>query len=155
MVLRRALSSQSSPLSNLPSLGKADQNKDNLSSNTRPASPQVSGAKRAYRPNRRLNRAERTQLAEQYHIGMPALELARQYGINRHTVVKHLKRDGIAIRGGQVKLTPDMIERAKRLYVDGQSLAAVGEQLGVDASTVHKALKKAGMQMRDTHGRST
>jgi DNA-binding CsgD family transcriptional regulator len=86
---------------------------------------------------------------------MSALELARQYGIHRHTVVKHLKRDGVAVRGGQTKMTPDMIERTKRLYADGQSLAGIGEQLGVDASTVHKALKRAGVKMRDTHGRPT
>ena len=103
--------------------------------------------------NRRLTRAERTQLAEQYHIGMSVLELARQYGIHRHTVAKHLKHDGVTIRGGQVKLAPDVIAKAAQLYASGQSLADVGVHLGVDASTVHKALKNAGVKMRDTHGR--
>jgi DNA invertase Pin-like site-specific DNA recombinase len=102
----------------------------------------------AFCPTRR-----RSQLAEQYKIGMSALELARQYGIHRHTVVKHLQRDGIVIRGSQVKMTPDMIERAKQLYTDGQSLAVIGERLRVDASTVHKVPKKAGVKMRDKHGR--
>ena len=62
-------------------------------------------------------------------------------------------RDGIVIRGSHVKMTPDMIEPAKQLYADGQSLAVIGERLRVDASTVHKVPKKAGVKMRDTHGR--
>ena len=148
MVLRETLSNQSTPLA---TLFRTD--KGTLTKRLSPASPQVSCVERDYRPNRRLSRTERTQLAEQYKIGMSALELARQYGIHRHTVVKHLQRDGIVIRGSQVKMTPDMIERAKQLYADGQSLAVIGERPCVDASTVHNVLKKAGVKMRDTHGR--
>jgi DNA-binding CsgD family transcriptional regulator len=86
---------------------------------------------------------------------MSALELARLYGIHRHTVTKHLKRVGITVRGAQRKLTPDLIELAAQLYASGKSLAQIGEHLGVDASNVHKALKRAGVKMRDTHGRPT
>jgi DNA-binding CsgD family transcriptional regulator len=106
------------------------------------------GKRRSYRPNRTLSSVERSQLATQYGIGISALALARQYGIHRHAVVKHLKRDGVVVRGGQVKMTPAAIDRAKQLYADGHSLAAIGDQLGVDASTVHKALKRAGVDAR-------
>ena len=51
---------------------------------------------------------------------MSALDLARQYGINRHTVVKHLKRDGVVVRGGQAKMTPDRLSKAGQLYASGQ-----------------------------------
>jgi DNA-binding CsgD family transcriptional regulator len=141
VVLRQALSKQNTPFVNLPRLSD------------RPVSPQVKKGKRNYRPNRRLTPAERTQLAEQYQLGLSALDLARQYGINRHTVTKHLKREGITLRGGQPKLTPDVIVKATHLYATGQSLASIGAHLGVDASTVHKALKKADVKMRDTHRR--
>lgn len=107
----------------------------------------------SYRPNRRLTRAERTQLAEKYRLGMSVLDLAREYGINRHTVAKHLKGECVDLRGGQTKLTSDVIAKAAQLYAAGHSLADVGTHLGVDASTVHKAFKKAGMKLRDTHGR--
>ena len=50
----------------------------------------------------------------------------RQYGINRHTVAKHLKRDGITVRGAQRKLTPDLIEQAAQHYTSGESLVEVG-----------------------------
>jgi len=119
----------------------------------RPASPHVKTGKRKYRPNRRLTLAERVQLAEQYQLGLSALDLARQYGINRHTVAKHLRKEGVTLRGSQIKLTQNLLAKAAQLYADGQSLADVGAHLAVDASTVHKALKKAGVKMRDTHGR--
>jgi hypothetical protein len=33
-------------------------------------------------------------------------------------------------------MTPDILEQAKQLYANGHSLAMVGRQLGLDASTV-------------------
>jgi DNA invertase Pin-like site-specific DNA recombinase len=91
----------------------------------------------------------------QYELGMSALQLAGEYGINRRTVTKHLRNEGIILRGGQIKLTPDVIAKAARLYDSGHSLAQVGGILGVDASTIHKALNKIGVKLRDTHGRPT
>ena len=84
---------------------------------------------------------------------MSVSELARQYGINRHTVAKHLYSEGVIVRGGQTKLTPEVVAMAAELYRSGSSLANIGAHLGVDHTTVHKALKKAGVTMRDTHGR--
>jgi DNA-directed RNA polymerase specialized sigma24 family protein len=41
----------------------------------------------------------------------------------------------------------------EHLYATGLSLANVAGRFGVHASTVHSALRKAGVQMRDTQGR--
>jgi len=79
--------------------------------------------------NRRLSRPEQAQLVEEYQSGKSTFELAHRFGINRHTVAKHLRRRGIVVRGGQVKMTPDVIEHARRLYADGRSLVAIGKQL--------------------------
>jgi DNA-binding CsgD family transcriptional regulator len=150
VVLREALSSRNTPLATLIRVGK-----DNLSAAARPAFSQVNGAKpRDYHRNRRLTTDEQAQLVEQYRSGMATRELARQFGIHRHTVAKHLKRVGVVVRG-QRKMTPELVKRAKQLNAHGHSLAVIGKQLGVEASTVHKALKRAGLKMRDTHGRAT
>ena len=85
--------------------------------------------------NRKLSPAERAQLAEQYRIGRSVLELARQYKMHRHTVVAHLEREGVAVRG-QLKMTPQLVNRAKQLYDDGQSLTAIGKKLGVQDISV-------------------
>jgi hypothetical protein len=53
----------------------------------------------------------------------------------------------VAIRG-QLKMTPHLVDRARQLYADGQSLTAIGKQLGVEASTAGKALKRAGVKLR-------
>ncbi|PEG33009.1 helix-turn-helix domain containing protein [Mycolicibacterium agri] len=102
--------------------------------------------------NRRLSPAEQTQLVEEYRGGRSTYELAHQFRIHRRTVVTHLERHGVPVRP-QLKMTPTVVEQAKRLYADGHSLAAIGDDLGVDATTVLNALKKAGVNLRDTHGR--
>jgi DNA invertase Pin-like site-specific DNA recombinase len=90
---------------------------------------------------------------DKYLNGISARDLARQYGINQHTVAKLLQRDGVIIRGGQIKMTPDLIGRAEQLYTDGQSLAAIGAELSVDPGTVRRQLRKRGTRMRNSHGR--
>jgi hypothetical protein len=149
VVLRGALSNPSSAFATLLPLDKVML--------TDAVAAQISqlsvGKRKNYRPNRRLTAAERTELAAQYRDGKSAFELARQYGINRHTVTKHLQREGVIIRGSQVKMTPELIAKAAYLYASGQSLVKVGAHLSVDPTTVHKALKNAGMNMRDSHGR--
>ena len=50
-------------------------------------------------------------------------------------------------------LTDDRIAEAAQLYAEGMSLAKIGAGFDVDHGTVWRALKKRGVQMRDTHGR--
>ncbi|MEV7036103.1 helix-turn-helix domain-containing protein [Streptomyces sp. NPDC093272] len=51
------------------------------------------------------------------------------------------------------KMTPERVEQAKGFYDRGLSTYEIAEKLGVSGSTVWKALKRAGVQMRDTQGR--
>jgi hypothetical protein len=95
----------------------------------------------------------RLGLGVEYKSGKSAVDVARQYGTHRRTVVNHLRRDGVAVRGGQVEMTPETIAQAAHLYISGLSLATVGAYLGVDATTVHRVLEKAGVTMRNSHGR--
>jgi transposase-like protein len=149
VVLREALSSENTPFQTL-----INQGKDTLTTAVRPASPQVTEGK-DYHPNKQLSPSERAKLTEQYQLGLSVIELARQYGIHKHTVAKHLKHDAVVLRGGRVKLAPDVIKQAAHMYESGNSLAQIGAHLGVDPSGIHKALKKAGVKLRDTHGRPT
>jgi transposase-like protein len=80
-------------------------------------------------------------------------ELAREFGVHRRTVAHHLERLGVARRVNLPKLTPTDIERAVSQYQAGDSLATVGKILNVDASTVQRALKQAGMAIRPRPGR--
>jgi DNA-binding CsgD family transcriptional regulator len=103
---------------------------------------------------RRLSPTELSQLTELYRLGMSTYKLARQFGTDRHTVARHLRRDGVELRPRQ-KLTPQLAKQAKQLYADGASLAVIGKQLGLSPTTVGKALTNADVGLRDRHGRLT
>ncbi|WP_157227323.1 hypothetical protein [Nocardia asiatica] len=102
----------------------------------------------AYRPNRKLQPNEVAALVERYRHGASMMELAAEYRLHRNTVEAHLRRAGVAKRP-MVKMTESLVERATRLYVEESwTTARIGKEFGVDASTVAKALKRAGVRMR-------
>ncbi len=100
-----------------------------------------------------LNATELTQLVAGYQAGATVYELADQFGVNRNTVAKHLKAQGVRLRLSS--LTEDELARAIELYATGLSTAKVGAKLGRDHSTIWQALKGAGVQLRDSHGRDS
>jgi hypothetical protein len=87
-----------------------------------------------------------------YKTGLTVYQLAEQFRINRGTVSKLLEREGVPRRGRP--LSHAQVDQATELYATGLSLVSVGKRLGCDGSTVHLALRKAGVRMRDTHGRA-
>lgn len=100
---------------------------------------------------RRLQQPEQEELVSRYQAGDLMSELAERYGIHRRTVSAILKRHGVPTRASG--LAPEQVQRAVLMYAQGQSLARIGTQLGVDATTVHTRLREQGVRMRDTHGR--
>lgn len=79
--------------------------------------------------------------------GVSEVELARQFGVHRHTVDRVLRRVGVVKRPG-VRMVGSLLEKAKELYAQGLSVAAVGKKLGLSASTVHSAFTREGVRMR-------
>ena len=100
----------------------------------------------------RLSPTELNQLSELYRLGKSTYELARVFKTDRHTITRHLRRGAVEL-GPRQKMTPQLAERAKRLYADGYSLAVIGKQLGVSFTTIGAVLTKGGVRLRDTHGR--
>jgi hypothetical protein len=76
--------------------------------------------------------------------------LARQFRIHRGTVSAILERQGIPRRYRLID--GEGLTHAANLYAAGKSLSQVGEELGVDRSTVAVALHKAGIQLRARPG---
>jgi hypothetical protein len=101
--------------------------------------------------HRRLRPSHVEQLVAGYQAGSTLYQLAEQFRINRATVSKLLERQGVPRRNSPLSLA--QVELATELYAAGLSLVSVGNQLGCDGSTVHLALRKAGVRMRDCHGR--
>ena len=101
---------------------------------------------------RRLRLDDLEQLRAAYLAGAAVADLAGRFGITRQTVLKHARRMGLPRR--HPKLSPREAAQAVDLYSDGYSLAKVGAALGVDPTTVWRALDRAGVSARDAHGRA-
>ncbi len=96
---------------------------------------------------RRLAPVEVGALVDAYRQGVPVEDLAASFGINRTTVLGHVRRHGVPKRERRA-LQEEHVGRAAQLYAEGRSADWVAAQLGVAASTVRRALKEAGVTMR-------
>ncbi|MCU1367528.1 MAG: hypothetical protein JWN39_3167 [Ilumatobacteraceae bacterium] len=94
----------------------------------------------------RLNEADQALAIVAYRTSGSINVVAREFGINRRTAANILERHSLD-RYYNV-LTAEHIREAATLYRDGWSLAKLGQHLGVDAGTVRRALRKAGVTMR-------
>jgi hypothetical protein len=81
---------------------------------------------------------------------MKVNDLAAAYGIHRWTVMRHLDR--LKVERRQLGLRPEDLEEAARLYTAGWSLARVGDNFEVTASTVAKRLRQHGVTIRPKRG---
>jgi transposase-like protein len=75
-------------------------------------------------------------------------QLAERFTVHRTTVLTHLELAGVPRRGHTSNLTKGQVTEAAKCYAAGASLAAIGRELGVDAATVNKELRRAGVQIR-------
>jgi len=74
--------------------------------------------------------------------------LARHLGIHHHTVRKHLVDRGVEIKQPR-QMTEEELTFAAHLYIDEQLTAAqIAPKIGFTASTIVKALNRAGVKMR-------
>ena len=94
-----------------------------------------------------LSTADASELVDAYRRGAAEKDLARRYGLHRHTVSRHLQRVGVAKRPA-AKMSPALVEPAKRLYEAGWSTSKIGGEIGFSASAVGKELKRAGVRLR-------
>lgn len=79
--------------------------------------------------------------------------LARHLGVHHHTVRKHLIDRGIEIEQPR-QMSDDELALASHLYIDEQLTAAqIAPKIGFTASTIVKALNRAGVKMRPPVGR--
>lgn len=107
---------------------------------------------RSIQKQHRLSPNEVHELARQYEAGATALELAHKFGVHRTTVLAHLEHQGIDRRRYARRLTDTDIAHAARLYKDGRSLRLAAAPFDVDAETLRREFKKAGVPTRPRRG---
>lgn len=86
-----------------------------------------------------------------YQGGAQVKDLAERFGVHRVTITTLLRRQGVTLR--KPGLTTDQIAAACRLYRSGWSVSRLGAKLGVDGTTVWRALITAGVIMRSPNER--
>jgi lambda repressor-like predicted transcriptional regulator len=101
---------------------------------------------------RRLSGAEIGDLCHLYSDGASIDALARQYKVNRTTLITHLDRAGIERPRVTRKMTEDSVARAAKRYRQGASLAVVAQEFGVHARTLAREFHRAGVAIRPRLG---
>jgi DNA-binding CsgD family transcriptional regulator len=102
------------------------------------------------RTTRPLKPAQVDALVRGYEAGQTMSELAAEFGINRLTVSRHLRRVGVILR--RTGLGPLGANEVANLYEAGWSSARLAERFDVSADTVLKALRHAGVAIRPRRG---
>ena len=101
---------------------------------------------------RRLSVADIGDLCRLYREGASIDALARQYKVNRTTVITHLDRLGIERRRVARKMTDDSVATAATRYGQGASLTIVAQEFGVHARTLAREFHRAGVAIRPRLG---
>ncbi|TDD20773.1 helix-turn-helix domain-containing protein [Kribbella turkmenica] len=106
---------------------------------------------RVHKLDERLDSETMARIVAEYEAGGSSESIGALFRLSKRSVIKILREAGIKVR--YPRMTEAEIRRATMLYNDGASLVEVGNRLGRDHTTIHKALKRHGVRMRDSHGR--
>ena len=88
----------------------------------------------------------REALAARYRAGATVTELARGEGVAKSTVVWHLRRAGVELRGAGRSAAP--LPALARRYAAGETLRALALDAGVSAATLRGRLAAFGVEIR-------
>ena len=72
--------------------------------------------------------------------------IAEEYGLDRATIMRHLREAGTALR--RQGLTQEQTQRAAAMYRSGMTQAQVAAEFGVDQKTAGRYLGLLGVKMR-------
>ncbi len=86
------------------------------------------------------------QVIAGYQAGATVYELSDQFGIDRKTVSRILRRHNIAMR--RTGLTAEQVDQAVRLHENGWSTTQIAEQLDATQRTVQRRLAERGIVTR-------
>jgi len=102
----------------------------------------------AYEPRRTIRQeqrhlapAETEVLCREYQDGASTYQLAKKWGVNRHTVTAILERNGIEQRNHTAKISEDEVAEAKGLHTEeGWSVNALARRYGISSKTMKSRL---------------
>lgn len=101
---------------------------------------------------RRLSATDIGDLCRLYREGASIDSLARQYEVNRTTIITHLDRADIERRLVARKMSDDSVARAAQRYGEDAPLAVVANEFDVHARTLAREFRQAGVSIRPRRG---
>lgn len=93
-----------------------------------------------------LSVSEMDCLIKEYTDGKDLKDIAKKYDIDKSSVLRCLKKNGIAIRG--IKIPEDKKQLVIDLYQQGRTSGQIEKDTGVGKSVVCKIIKAAGIKAR-------
>jgi DNA-directed RNA polymerase specialized sigma24 family protein len=135
----------------LDRLHRAGQLAQGVTANRAPEPDSRPAPRPPFKLSQRLSADTTAEILAAYEAGCPSTELATRFKIGKASVLRLLADHDVTRR--RQPLTPEQIAEGIRLYESGLSIARVSEYLGVMVRTLGTALRAAGVQMRDSHGR--
>jgi hypothetical protein len=116
---------------------------------TAPAPPPTKQRKPGHRPHLPPDQVDK--LIAGYQAGATVYELGTQFGIDRKTVSRTLRRHNVPMR--RTSLRPEQINQAAQLHKDGWSTAHIAEHLNTHQRTVQRRLAEKDATMHGTNRR--
>ena len=107
---------------------------------------------RALQRQVRLSDEHIADLIARHEAGLSVRRLSVAFGINRETVLEHLKRAGVPRRPNVRKLTDEQVASAAELYASNLSLVKVATHFNVNAATIRREFALAGVPVRARRG---
>jgi hypothetical protein len=101
---------------------------------------------------RRLSGSTVDDLVRDYLAGLPIDSLAAQLGVNRTTIIDHLDRRDIKRRQTVRKMTDRSVRQTAKLYGSGEPLKVAAARFDVDARTLAREFRRAGVPIRPRRG---
>jgi DNA-binding CsgD family transcriptional regulator len=136
-----------------PLLSRLQELAEAIASDTTGEKPVTSStpAPRVHKLDHRLDGEQIARIVAEYEAGASAAVIGDMFSLSKRSVIKIVREAGVVI--WWPRMSHAEIREATRLYAGGLSLVEVGKRLNRDHSTIYKALKRAGVRMRDSHGR--
>jgi transposase-like protein len=115
-----------------------------------PAESEIPKPRTPKRICKTLTESQIEAIVQGYLKGDRYKDLAATLGINEWTVQKYVRLNNLPRRSPL--LDPEQIQQIVTMYQGGHSLMALSKKFSVATDTVARALRKAGVQLRQRRG---
>ncbi|WP_139047422.1 hypothetical protein [Rhodococcus erythropolis] len=108
---------------------------------------QVAVSESEYQPQRRLSGTELASMIDVYRSGQDSVRGSQVFGIHRQTVTRLLVKHGVPVHP-RATIDAKLLAEQTWHYERGKSTVELGRRYNLAESSVVKALKKSGVQLR-------